>query len=342
MLIKNSLIHVRNREVGLVFKVITPGIQVTVQDYPGRVGYAHLGFPRSGAMDDLALRIGNRIVGNKEGEAGIEFAFKGPKLEFMEDCLISITGGNCSPTIDGKELPMWTAVRANKGQILDFAYTMEGVWSYICLSGGIDVPEVMGSKSTFTNVNIGGYKGRQLEAGDVISLGNFEKPLLNQLEGRKLRNHLVPEYKQTMEVELMYGSHYDWLSENDIEKMTTNNWKVSINSNRLGYRLEGPEFEFSEKALKKPKECGSHPSNIFDTGYYLGGINLAGQTPVVLTADGPTAGGYIQPFIVPKVSLWKVGQSKFGNFIRFRLINIEEAIELNEKAKQYFEEDSYC
>ena len=324
-----------------MFRVIGKGIQVTVQDYPGRIGFAHLGFPPSGAMDFLALRAGNRIVGNKPGEAGIEFAFKGPCMECLQDCLISITGATSKPILDGKEIPMWTAVEVKKGQVLEFGYVSEGMWGYICLSGGVDVPEIMGSKSTFSKVKLGGFEGRELMPGDVIKSGAVEDSRIRKLSGKALKKEFIPAIPEVVEVDLMLGFYFDWLLESDIEKVYSAVWKIQPNSSRLGYRLEGPNFEFSQKAFEKPKACGSFPSNIFDTGYPVGGFNLAGQTPILLTADGPTAGGYMCPFIIASASLWKMGQCKLGGSLKFKRTNLEDSKKLWEQVDQYLSEAYY-
>jgi len=322
-----------------MFNIIKAGIQVTVQDYPGRVGYAHLGFPRSGPMDSFAFRFGNLLVGNSQSEAGIEFAFKGPQIEFSKECLISVTGADSAPTLNGEDIPMWTAIKVDKGSLLDAGVVKDGVWGYICVSGGINVPEVMGSKSTFTRVKLGGFEGRELRPGDTLNIGNFDKEVFSRYEGRKLKKELIPVYSETKTVELMLGNHYDWLSEKDIEMVYSTVWNVLINqSNRLGYRLQGPEFEFSEKAVNKPRQCGVHPSNTYDTGYCVGGINLAGQTPIVLTVDGPTAGGYISPFVVASESLWKVSQSRAG--IRFKHTTVVEAKKLRDNMRAILSLDS--
>lgn len=317
-----------------MLKMLETGLRATVQDYPGRKGYAHLGIPVSGAMDGLALRVANVLVGNDESEGGLEFIYKIPKIEFTEDTIFSLCGAKTDVTLDGKPIELWTSVFARAGQILESSFAKSGVYSYLAVKGGIDVPKIMGSKSTYaTSLQFGGFQGRFLKAGDEVPIG--VSVTNKDFVSKKLKQEYIPDYTEPMECELMLGSHWDWLTEKDIETVYSSEFTISKDSNRLGYRLEGPEFEFSEIAHNKPAETGSFPSNIFDTGYYLGGVNLAGQTLVVFTADYPTAGGYIQPFLVPDCCLWKIAQTNLGGKIRFSRTTLEDMKKIRKEFEDY-------
>jgi urea carboxylase len=320
-----------------MFCVIKSGIQTTVQDADGRKGFAHLGFPPSGAMDGLALTIANTLVGNDPNEAGLEFAFSGPNLIFERDSLFSVTGAVRSPTLDEEPVPMYKAMKARKGQTLALSgFCTEGQWGYVAFGGGIDVPLVMNSKSTFATVTLGGFEGRTLQAGDILTTGesSFENC------GVSLREDRIPKITNPMEVELMHGYFTDYLSDRDIEMMYATVWTIQPDSSRLGYRLSGPEFEFSEKARGKGSASGAFPSNIFDAGYPSGAINLAGQTPIILAGDGPTCGGYMCPFKIPSSALWKIGQCRIGGSIRFKFVDQEGAARLRKEFHAY--KDSGC
>lgn len=322
-----------------MFRVMKKGMLTSVQDPKRRNGSQDLGFPPSGAMDDLALRIGNVLVGNHPDEAGLEFVFSGPELLLLDDALIAVTGVPSSVFVDGKEVPMWQSVLVKKGQILSLKPKGNvGQWGYISISGGIAVPSYMGSKSTFAFCGIGGFNGRLLAEGDVVSTGEVTS-LKN--EGKKLRGRYIPILTSPMVVELMDGYYMDYLSDNDIETMFTTTWNLLPNSNRMGYRLSGATFEFSEKAKNKDKEAGSHPSNIFDTGYPLYAINLCGDTPVIVTPEGMPCGGYFCPFSIPTAAQWKIGQCRIGTQIRFKYVTMEEAAQMRDAYDMYMQPDHY-
>ncbi|MCO7121423.1 biotin-dependent carboxyltransferase family protein [Ihubacter massiliensis] len=323
-----------------MLKILETGLRVTVQDYPGRQGFAHLGIPISGAMDGLALRVANALVGNDETEGGLEFIYKGAKIQFSQDTIFSVCGASANVTLDGNPIDLWSALYAQAGQILDFSFASSGVYSYLAVKGGIDVPKVMGSKSTYaTSLQFGGYKGRFLKAGDEVPVG--AKVSRSEYEPRKLKTEYISDYREPAECELMLGSHWDWLTKEDIDLVYSSEFTVSRDSSRLGYRLEGPEFQFSEIAHGKPAATGAFPSNIYDTGYYHGGVNLAGQTLVIFTADYPTAGGYIQPFFIPDCCLWKVAQTNLGGKIKFKRITIDEIKAVREDFENYINPERF-
>ncbi|MBR0397027.1 MAG: biotin-dependent carboxyltransferase [Eubacterium sp.] len=321
------------------FEILNQGMMTSIQDPKGRLGYQDLGFPPSGAMDNLALRVGNLLVGNDLDEAGIEFIYVGPFIQFRGEALVAVTGLPCKVRLNGNTVPMWQALYVKKGDVLVIRpeNTM-GQWGYVSISGGIDVPEYLGSKSTMAICGAGGYKGRVLMKDDVLRTGKI-KSLKNA--GKRLRGRYVPILSDPMVVELMDGYYMDYLTPDDIELMFTAEWKIQNNSNRVGYRLEGPVFAFSEKAKNKDKEAGSHPSNIFDTGYPLYCINLCGETPVITTPDCVPCGGYFCPFTIPSAAQWKVAQCRIGGKIRFKYTSMEEADHLRESYNAYFKEDHY-
>jgi urea carboxylase len=322
----------------MMFRVIKSGLQTTVQDVKGRKGFMHLGFPPSGAMDSLAMMIANILVGNDANEAGLEFAFSGPDLVFDQDSLVSVTGAMRVPKIDDAEVPMYQSILVKKGQILSLSdYPANGQWGCLGIAGGIDAIPVMNSTATFAAVGLGGYQGRVLKAGDILDTKSGARL---DLEGKRLKGRHFPIITEPMVVELMYGYFTDYMSDRDIEMMYSTSWTIQPNSSRLGYRLSGPEFEFSSKAHNKTAG-GAFPSNILDCGYPVGAINFAGMTPVILTADGPTCGGFMCPYKIPSGALWKVGQCKLGGTLRFKYVNQSGAKQLREECAAYLNEDYY-
>ena len=322
-----------------MFKIMNKGLLTTVQDVKGRQGNQYLGFPPSGAMDPLALTVGNILVGNDPNEAGLEYTFFGPELLFMDDAVVAVTGLPLKVLVDGKEQPMWQALSVKKGQKLTLIPTVEiGQWGYISIAGGIDVPKYLGSKATFSFCGVGGFKGRVLEIGDEIPVGT---PARGAAAGKRLKGQYIPIITSPMVIELMPGSYGDFLTEKDVENIFSSTWKIQTNSNRTGYRISGPHIEFSEKARNKGAEAGSDPSNIFDTGYPAYAINMCGDTSIILTTEAVCAGGYFCPFCIPSGAQWKVGQSRIGTNIRFKLIGAKEAEALRDEFDGYLREDHY-
>lgn len=322
-----------------MFKVISRGMLTTVQDVKGRQGVQYLGFPPSGAMDGLALTIGNVLVGNQPNEAGLEYTFCGPELQFLDGALVAVTGLQVKVFVDGMEYPMWQSIAVKRGQKLKIVPASEvGQWGYISIAGGIDVPEYLGSKATFSFCGIGGFQGRALMEGDGVPVGTASP---RAEEGKKLKERYIPVITSPMVVELMDGYYQDFLTEADIDRIFSANWKIQTNSNRTGYRISGPYIEFSDKARNKSAEAGADPSNIFDTGYPAYAINMCGDTSIILTTEAVCAGGYFCPFCIPSGAQWKIGQCRVGTEIRFKQIDMREADRLREEFDGYLIEDHY-
>ncbi len=308
-----------------MFEVLDGGMETTVQDYFGWEGYLGFGIPRSGPMDKRSFKLGNQLVGNDENAAGLEIQFTGPKLRFFDQTAIAITGANNHPQINQKSVPLWTVLQVQPGDILSFGHASVGSRSYIAFAGGIDVPPVMGSRATLKHAGLGGFEGRKIQPGDQLhTLIPSRSPA--QFIGRSLPTESIPEFSHRWEVEVLLGPHDDWLTAADIEQFLSYDWIVSSKSNRIGYRLEGPEFKFSDNAHHKPPENGSHPSNKIDYGCPIGSVLFCGQTPTILLADCPSLTGYMTPFTVIEHSLRKVGQSRPQDIINFKQVEIDEAV----------------
>ncbi len=308
-----------------MFKVIKKGLETSVQDYPGRMGYLNQGFPPSGPMDSWSFRLSNLLVGNSESSAALECQFMGPTLGFEKDCIISICGADMQPKLDGKPIPLWQSIKIKQGQVLELSYCLAGARTYISVDGGIDTEPWLGSKSTFHKAGVGGVEGRAIQEGQLIKVGDGKGQ-----EGKQVKNNCKPHIQSdgNWEIEVVRGPNDDWLDEKGYKTFQNANWKMQARSDRTGLRLDGPTLTFNEKATNKSPEHGYEPSNIIDQGYPIGGINLAGQTPIILVNDGPSMGGFIVPYTVPSAAFWKLGQAKPGDILKFKEVTVEQAQEM--------------
>ena len=310
----------------LTFEVIKGGIETTIQDGWARKGYLGFGIPPSGPLDTLSFQLGNQLLGNHENTAGLEIQFIGPKLKLLAQTAIAITGANNYPSINHQPVPLWQTLAVQPGDILSFGHAQTGARSYITFAGGLNVPALMGSRSTFIKAELGGFQGRSLQPGDVIS--TFVPNLaLGQIIGKTLPKKMIPEFTHRWVIEVLLGPHDDFLTPKDIKQFLNFDWIVSPKSNRIGYRLQGPEFQFTESVRDRSAERGYHPSNQIDYGCSIGSVLFCGQTPTILLADCPSLTGYITPFTVINHSLRKVGQARPGDIINFRQVSLEEAIQ---------------
>ncbi len=309
-----------------MFEVVKPGLETSVQELPGRIGYWEQGFPPSGPVDDWSFRFANILVGNDRDAAALECQFLGPALRFGRDGFVAVTGADMAPTLDGVPIPQWRTQAVLAGQELALSYARTGARAYVAFAGGIDTPPVLGSRATFHMAGVGGVGGYALQAGQTIPLG----PLPAAVPIRAVPKAARPEIASSAArlVEGMEGPNDAWLDPPAIERFFSSDWIVQAKSNRTGMRLTGPAFTFSDKAINKRPEHGRDPSNILDHGYPLGAINLAGQTPIILINDAPSTGGFINPFTVPSAAFWKLGQIRPNEAIRFVRVSLAEAQDL--------------
>ncbi len=304
-------------------EVLAAGTQTTVQDYPGRLGYWAVGVPPSGPMDNRALRLGNRLLGNPEGAAALEITMSGPSLRFNTAALVAVTGAPIPLSLDGVAQPLDTVLRIEAGSTLVLGtLANRGARSYLCLRGGLQVPDYLGSKSTFTLGQFGGHGGRALRAGDVLHLPPLGD---SQVEaGTALPEGLYPTLAQTREIRVIYGPHGapEYFSEGYIATFFATAWEVHFNSSRTGVRLIGPKPEW---AREDGGEAGLHPSNIHDNPYAIGAVDFTGDMPVILGPDGPSLGGFVCPVTVIEADLWQLGQLKAGDEVRFVPVDLATA-----------------
>jgi urea carboxylase len=305
-----------------MLEVIKPGLETSIQDYPGRIGYLNLGFPWSSAMDSWSLRLANILVGNEAGAAGLECQYIGPSLKVQRDTVIAVTGADMQAKVDGEAIPMWKSVAIGAGQILEMAFAKTGTRGYVAIAGGISSPEFLDSRSTFHKAGVGGMGGHAIQKDQVVPVAEG-----NGTAGRNVKDSSRPQIAtdKHWQIEVVRGPNDDWVDEAGHERFLSTPWKLSAKSDRSGFRLEGPDWTFTEKAYNKLPEHGSDPANIIDQGYPVGGINLAGQTPIILVNDGPSMGGFINPYTVPQCAFWKLGQAKPSELISFDVISVDQA-----------------
>jgi len=305
----------------MAVKVINPGLSTTVQDL-GRPGYFHLGIPIGGAMDRLALRAANLLVGNDEGAAGLEAVFVGPELEFTKDAVIAVTGAAMPIKIDGVEKPSWTALKISAGQVMSFGYLQAGARIYIAISGGIDVPLALGSRSTYPIGALGGYKGRAVAKGDALPVGGAA----SAREGRTIPEKLRRRPGMPAELRVLPGLYWHRVVEESQQGFFDDPWKVAPEADRMGYRFRGGRpLKFVRR--EPPFGAGSDPSNIVDACYPYGSIQVPGGTePIILHRDAVSGGGYFMVGTVVSADMDLIGQLQPNTPTRFVKVDMDGAL----------------
>ncbi|MBB5804722.1 urea carboxylase [Saccharothrix ecbatanensis] len=290
-------------------EVVRPGTMTAVQDWPGRVGYWHVGVPPSGPMDDRSFRLGNRALGNPEGAPGLECTVDGPALRFSHETTVCVVGATAVVTVDGAAVPQWEPVVVPAGGTLDVGRATAGLRTYVLVEGGLDVPEYLGSASTFVLGKFGGHGGRALRTGDVLRAGSAT--------GEPVPVTEVPViFPNHWEIGAVEGPHAapEFFTVEDVETFYATDWQVHFNSARTGVRLVGPRPRW---ARDDGGEAGLHPSNIHDTPYSVGAVDFTGDLPILLGPDGPSLGGFVCPATVVVAERWKLGQLRPGDTVRF-------------------------
>lgn len=305
-------------------EVLQAGIQTAVQDVTGRLGYWDVGVPPSGAIDPLSLNVANQLLGNQFNTAGLECTLQGPTLKFHCDSQIILTGGDMPSTLDGVAVPMWQTINVKKGQILKTGKIITGCRSYIGIKGGLNVPEYLNSQATFTLGQFGGHAGRNLLIGDMLPITSYSSE--NSIG---LSTSQIPTFSNTWEIAVMYGPHGapDFFTRKDIDTFFANEFEIHFNSSRTGIRLIGPKPEW---ARQDGGEAGLHPSNIHDNAYAIGAIDFTGDMPIILGPDGPSLGGFVCPAVIVNSELWKIGQLKAGDKVKFVPISYDQTQQLSQ------------
>ena len=295
-----------------ILEIIEPGLLTTIQDR-GRYGYQRFGVPVSGAMDTFALRAANLLVGNDQGAAALEMTVLGPRIRFLDDTWFALAGADLSPTLDGVPVVSWQTISAKKDSVLSFQGAQDGMRSYLAVAGGFDVPLVMGSRSTYTKTAMGGFEGRPLKAGDVLS--SLDVASDAEFVELKLPEHIqAPTYGHKHQVRVILGPQKEAFTSSGIDTFLNSEYTVTIQSDRMGYRLEGPVIEHV-----------SGPDIVSD-GIPLGAIQVPGDgRPIVLLTDRGTTGGYTKIATVISTDIGILAQALPGDTITFQAIAIEDA-----------------
>ena len=312
-------------EGAAMIDVVKAGLETCVQDFPGRYGFWEQGFPPSGPFDMWSFRLANLLVGNRQDAAGLEIQFLGPTLRFEHAAVIALTGASMAPRCDGAPMPQWESVSVPAGAVLETGFARTGARAYLAVAGGIATLPVLGSRATFHMAGVGGMEGYALKDDQRLPLGTLADGA--GTPGRRVLPACRPPISddKIWRIEVVAGPNDDWIDEAGQRMFLESEWRLQARSNRTGYRLSGPEWTFAARATDKGPEHGEHPSNILDHGYPVGAVNLCGQTPIILVNDGPSAGGFINPYTVPSAAFWKLAQSKPNDVYRFHLVSVAEA-----------------
>lgn len=300
------------------------GLSTTIQD-EGRTGYYHLGIPQSGAADQFSSHMANALVGNHRDAAVLECTYTGPVLSFADYAEVAVTGAPIQVFLNGQRQPMWHRIHLRPDDELSFGEITAGVRFYIAVRGGIDVPLVLGSRSTFELGRLGGINGRKVQAGDVLPIGSPHRDVPKLMY---LAEKLRPVFSQEQEIRILRGLYDHFLTEEGRRRLLEEEWTLTATANRMGMRYEGPGVEWAER---EPKfGAGSDPSNIVDAGYAVGSIQVPGGTqPILLHRDAVSGGGYAMVGTVISADMDVAARAATGTKTRFVEVNMDTALELH-------------
>jgi biotin-dependent carboxylase-like uncharacterized protein len=307
----------------MAIRVINPGLSTMVQDL-GRPGYYNIGIPLSGGMDRFALRTANMLVGNDEAAAVLEAVFTGPEIQFTSDALVAVTGAELPPKVNGDARPTWTSFGVKNGQILSFDFLKKGARAYIAIAGGIDVPVVLGSRSTYALGALGGHEGRKLQSGDELKVGSAGS---SGKVGRAVPENLRRLPGTSIELRTLVGLYWHRVTAEAGRNFFEDSWKVAPEADRIGYRFRGGRpLEFVPR--QQPFGAGSDPSNIVDACYPYGSIQVPGGTePIVLHRDAVSGGGYMMLGTVISADMDLIGQLQPHTPTKFVEVDLRQALQ---------------
>ena len=314
-----------------MLEIVDPGLQTTVQDYPGRLGRQSLGFFPCGPVDHLAVRAANLLVGNRLGAAALEIPLGRFQANVLHAGTNPITGPETHLTVNGKPVPLWESVPVKEGDVVASSIIRgPGYRLYLAVAGGIEVRDAFGSRATHIVAGIGGFDGRALERADVLDVVATNEPARR----KRLPVSLRPTYSNNWEVETIMGPHADpdFLTNDDVEHFLTATWRCDLNSDRVGVRLNPHRFQW---ARETGDVAGGHPSNVLDNSYPLGGILAYGDVLTILGPESNSSGGFAVIATIPEAALWKVGQFRPGrDTVVFRAIDLAQAAALHDHVAQ--------
>ena len=305
-------------------EVIRPGFLTTVQDL-GRTGYQRFGMPVGGAMDPIALCLANRLVGNADGAAALEITVKGPEILFVSDAIVALTGGDLSPMLNGKPARLWTAIWMSRGSTLSFGERESGARQYLAIAGGIDVPAVLGSRSTHLRSRTGGFSGRALAQGDIVSSGMPASRAARRI-GESVPAKARPRYDRHPTLRVIPGPQDDGFAPEALETLVSSRYTISAESDRMGYRLTGPPLVHAAGA------------DIISDATPLGALQVPqNQQPILLMADRQTTGGYPKIAVVITSDIPLAAQLMPGDTVGFSLTDLTGALNILREQRRWMD-----
>ena len=306
----------------MAIKVLKPGLATTVQD-AGRTGYYNVGIPLSGALDQYSFRAANLLVGNDENTAVLECALMGPELEFQRDAVIAVTGAEMVPKLNGALASRNEALMVKAGTVVSFDFMRTGARAYIAIAGGIDVPVVLGSRSTYGLGAFGGFQGRKLQTGDIVPVA---APKRAAKVRKRVAHDLAMPLPKELELRVVPGLYFHRITDESARTFFEDTWAVAPEADRIGYRYkQGRPLKFKERA--QPFGAGSDPSNIVDAGYPYGSIQVpGGLEPIILHRDAVSGGGYAMIGTVIGADMDRIAQMQPNNKARFVKVDLDAAL----------------
>lgn len=316
----------------MTLKIISHGLSTSIQDL-GRPGYFHLGIPIGGAMDRFSLRVANMLVGNSETAACLEVVFLGPKIEFTKNAIIAVTGAEMPIRIDGETKESWSSFKVKAGQVMSFDFLKSGARAYIAISGGIDTPPVLGSRSTYTIGALGGVNGRNVLTGDELPIGTASKGKAGL--NVRVELHRLPEIPARLRV--LPGLYWHRLTKESGNSFFDDEWQVAPEADRMGYRFKGGRpLKFVDR--ERPFGAGEDPSNIVDGCYSYGSIQVpGGKEPIVLHRDAVSGGGYFTLGAIISADMDFIGQLQPHTSVKFEKIDMAGANMARSERKKMLE-----
>lgn len=312
-------------------EVVKPGLSTTVQDV-GRLGFYNVGIPPSGALDQFSLIAANLLVGNDRGAAALECAYMGPELRFGEPGVVAVTGAELEPRVNGEAREPWSSFAVQAGDVLSFGHVKRGARMYIAVGGGIDVPVTLESRSTYVLGALGGFAGRPLAEGDELALGSA-----SGATDRSVPERLRPAMPKELEIRVVMGLYDHLLTDAGRATFFETEWTLTPVADRVGFRYKGEKLDLVKR--KQPFGAGSDPSNIVDSPYPIGSIQIPGGVePIVLHRDAVSGGGYAMIATVISADMDTVAQSAPGSKTRFVPVDLDGALTARAERKRRLQE----
>ncbi|WP_243291750.1 biotin-dependent carboxyltransferase family protein [Bacillus sp. FJAT-47783] len=308
-----------------MFEVLDGGFHTSIQDM-GRYGYYHLGVPPSGASDKYSFQLGNLLLGNPVDSAALEVMLLGPKIQFHKRTVIVVTGAPADVYLNNHLIPMWETVAVKEGDILAFSSTKDGVCTYLCISGGITIPKMLGSRSAYVFSEFEGLLGRKVKEGDVIE---YSEPLPGVFKhvGKHIPLDKIPHFQRNVDVRVVMGLTSERVSDYGVKSFLNHEWEVLMESNRVAYRLKGAVIDYNH--FEPPFGSGKSSANIVDIAYPIGSILVPNNEEIiVLLNDATGGGGYVTIGTVISPDLSILSQARPKSVIRFHAVTVNQAIQI--------------